>query len=157
MKSQRLWLHTQDLHRFKADKLLWEREVETKHYHQKKMLFLINMYWEMENWLFSVEYHWLYKPHSRAGHLPRTIWATQNRLYHVLVVLFVSFCFIWVIWAFFWFWDICWLVYIFIFILFLRDRKRKRGGSLSRETDRERDRETEREGEKKRGNMKLCK
>lgn len=63
----------------------------------KKMIFLIKTYWERENWLFSVECHWLYKLHSRVGHVPRSIWETQNRLHHVWVVYFVSFCFIWAI------------------------------------------------------------
>lgn len=120
----------------------------------KKMIFLIKTYWERENWLFSVECLWLYKLHSRVGHVPRSIWETQNRLHHVWVVYFVSFCFIWAIWAFSFYLGrfICCLVYIFIFILFLRDRKRKRGGRLSRETVRGRDGETQKKGEKKREN-----
>lgn len=117
------------------------------------MIFLINTYWERENWLISVECHWLYKLHSRVGHVPRSIWETQNRLHHVWVVFLFHFALFGQFEHFFLFWDIYLLSGLYFhFSLFLRDRKRKRGGRLSREKVRGRDGETQKEGEKKREN-----
>lgn len=77
------------LHRFVADKIpVWREEIRHKIPSLTKKLFAIKYLLRKGKQIFTVEYHWMYQPESRAGPMLRSSQSTQNGL-HVLFCLCV--------------------------------------------------------------------
>jgi hypothetical protein len=93
MSSQHLWHNAQDLHRYKQDRdLALRKGSEDRVTPLTKKLFSIITYWKRENQFSSMECHWVYQQHSRAGPMPGA--AGQHRVNSMVLFLGVLLYFI---------------------------------------------------------------
>lgn len=80
--------------------------------------------WQRENQFPSMQCHWVYQPHSRAGLLPSSSWLTQNRLHSSSLCVCVLF-----------YWFLFVLIFNFCLVCFEREERRREreGEKLERE------------------------